>query len=175
MIQSIELREIRLPLMHFFETSSGRATERRMGVARGRDADGAEGWGEFPAGEGPFYSDEWTDSGWDTLCEFLGPMVLRQEVDSAGDVFGLMKPVRGHRMGNAKRGNSVCLCGNISAARAVRSPREFRSAFRTRRRSCSTRSAKKSPLVINGSRSRSNPVGTCRLSSGFGRTFPRYV
>lgn len=100
-IDSIELREICLPLIHFFETSFGRTTERRIVLARVRDHDGAEGWGEFTAGEGPFYSDEWTDSGWDTLCEFLGPMVLGREVDSAAHVFALMKPVRGHRMAKA--------------------------------------------------------------------------
>ena len=100
-IDSIELREIRLPLIHFFETSFGRTTERRIVLARVRDADGTEGWGEFTAGEGPFYSDEWTDSGWDTLCEFLGPMVLRKQVEDAAGVFALMKPVRGHRMAKA--------------------------------------------------------------------------
>lgn len=100
-IQSIELREICLPLIHFFETSFGRTTERRILLARLRDADGAEGWGECTAGEGPFYSDEWTDSAWSTLCEFLGPMVLGQYVDSAAEVFALMKPVRGHRMAKA--------------------------------------------------------------------------
>ena len=87
MIQSIELREIRLPLIHYFETSFGRTTERRIVLARVSDADGAEGWGEFTAGEGPFYSDEWTDSGWDTLCEFLGPMLLSKKFDSASGVF----------------------------------------------------------------------------------------
>ncbi|HJT67544.1 MAG TPA: o-succinylbenzoate synthase [Pyrinomonadaceae bacterium] len=101
MIQSIELREIRLPLIHFFETSFGRTTERRIVLARVRDADGAEGWGEFTAGEGPFYSDEWTDSGWETLCAFLGPMLLHKKVDSAANVFALLKPVRGHRMAKA--------------------------------------------------------------------------
>lgn len=100
-IQSIELREIRLPLINFFETSFGRTTERRIVLARVRDADGAEGWGECTAGEGPFYSNEWTDSAWDTLCEFLGPMVLGKDVNSAADVFALMKPVRGHRMAKA--------------------------------------------------------------------------
>lgn len=100
-IESIELREIRLPLINFFETSFGRTTERRIVLARVRDADGAEGWGECTAGEGPFYSDEWTDSVWDTLCEFLGPMVLGKEVNSAADVFALMRPVRGHRMAKA--------------------------------------------------------------------------
>ncbi|HVF22643.1 MAG TPA: hypothetical protein VM941_06200, partial [Pyrinomonadaceae bacterium] len=100
-IHSIELREICLPLLHFFETSFGRTTERRIVLARVTDAHGAEGWGECTAGEGPFYSDEWTDSVWITLCEFLGPMVLGQRVASAADVFGLMRPVRGHRMAKA--------------------------------------------------------------------------
>lgn len=100
-IESIELREIRLPLINFFETSFGRTTERRIVLACVRDADGAEGWGECTAGEGPFYSDEWTDSVWDTLREFLGPMVLGKEVNGAAEVFALIKPVRGHRMAKA--------------------------------------------------------------------------
>ena len=100
-IDSIELREIRLPLLHFFETSFGRTTERRIVLACVRDRDGTEGWGEFTAGEGPFYSDEWTDTGWDTLSQFLAPMVLGKEVDGAANVFALMKPVRGHRMAKA--------------------------------------------------------------------------
>jgi len=101
LIQSIELREIRLPLVHFFETSFGRTTERRIILARVTDANGAEGWGECTAGEGPFYSNEWTETAWATLVEFLGPMVLRKEVESAAHVFKLMKPVRGHRMAKA--------------------------------------------------------------------------
>jgi len=100
-IQSIELREIRLPLLHFFETSFGRTTERRIVLARLTDANGVEGWGECTAGEGPFYSDEWTDSVWATLVEFLAPMVLQQNIESAAHAFSLMKPVRGHRMAKA--------------------------------------------------------------------------
>lgn len=100
-ISEIELREIRLPLVHFFETSFGRTTERRIVLARVIDKDGAEGWGECTAGEGPFYSDEWTDGAWVTLKEFLAPMVADREVDSASQVFRLMKPVRGHRMAKA--------------------------------------------------------------------------
>lgn len=100
-IQSIELREIRLPLIHFFETSFGRTTERRILLARVTDANGAEGWGECTAGEGPFYSYEWTETAWTTLREFLGPMVLGKNVASAAHVFSLMKPVRGHRMAKA--------------------------------------------------------------------------
>ena len=100
-IQSIELREIRLPLIHFFETSFGRTTERRIVLARVIDSNGVEGWGECTAGEGPFYSDEWTDTCWATLSEFLAPMVVGKKVESAAQVFSLMRPVRGHRMAKA--------------------------------------------------------------------------
>jgi len=111
-IQSIELREIRLPLIHFFETSFGRTTERRIILVRVRDTDGAEGWGECTAGEGPFYSEEWTDSSWSTLLHFLAPMVLGRSVAAAHEVFPLMKAVRGHRMAKAAIENS---CWDLEA------------------------------------------------------------
>ncbi|PWT93166.1 MAG: o-succinylbenzoate synthase [Blastocatellia bacterium] len=113
-IKSIELREIRLPLIHFFETSFGRTTERRIILARVFDNDGAEGWGECTAGEGPFYSDEWTDSCWSTLHEFLAPMVVGQNVENAAQVFSLMRPVRGHRMSKAAIDNA---CWDLEAKR----------------------------------------------------------
>src|SRR6185436_8316418 len=100
-IESIELREIRLPLVHFFETSFGRTTERRIVLARVIDADGAEGWGECTAGEGPFYSYEWTETAWATLTEFLAPMVIGKNIESAAHAFALMKRLRGHRMAKA--------------------------------------------------------------------------
>lgn len=100
-VSAIELREIRLPLIHFFETSFGRTKERRIILVRVIDQDGAEGWGECTAGEGPFYSDEWTDTAWNTLKEFLAPMVVGQSIASASEIGGLMKRVRGHRMAKA--------------------------------------------------------------------------
>jgi O-succinylbenzoate synthase len=100
-ISSIELREIRLPLIHFFETSFGRTTERQIILVRVTDADGVEGWGECTAGEGPFYSEEWTETAWPTLNEFLAPMVVGRQVEDAAEVSGLMKKVRGHRMAKA--------------------------------------------------------------------------
>src|SRR6266850_3301478 len=93
-ISSIELREIRLLLIHFFETSFGRTTERRIILVRVTDADGVEGWGECTAGEGPFYSEEWTETAWPTLKEFLAPMVVGQRVEDAAGVNTLMKKVR---------------------------------------------------------------------------------
>ena len=99
-ISSIELREIRLPLIHFFETSFGRTTERRIILVRVTDADGVEGWGECTAAEGPFYCEEWTETAWPALNEFLAPMVVGRQVEAA-EVSGLMKKVRGNRMAKA--------------------------------------------------------------------------
>src|SRR5689334_7461802 len=113
-IQSIELREIRLPLVHFFETSFGRTTERRIVLARVTDTDGAEGWGECTAGEGPFYSDEWTETCWTTLHEFLAPMVLGKTFETAANVFAAMRPVRGHRMAKATIENA---CWDLEATK----------------------------------------------------------
>lgn len=100
-IRTIELREIRLRLVHFFETSFGRTVERRIMLVRAADADGAEGWGECTAGEGPFYSEEWVDSAWEATRLFLAPMVLGQEVEGAAGVGHLMRRARGNRMAKA--------------------------------------------------------------------------
>ena len=100
-IQEIELREIRLPLIHFFETSFGRTTERRIVLVRVIDREGGEGWGECTAGEGPFYSDEWTETAWTTLKDFLAPIVTGREIANASAIGDLMKAVRGHRMAKA--------------------------------------------------------------------------
>lgn len=100
-ISSVELREIRLPLVHFFETSFGRTMERRIVLVRVQGKDGEEGWGECTAGEGPFYSDEWTDSAWATLESFLAPLIVASEPASAADVFAVFRHIRGHRMAKA--------------------------------------------------------------------------
>src|SRR2546428_12956663 len=100
-ISAIELREIRLPLVHFFETSFGRTTERRIILARVTDKDGAEGWGECTAGEGPFYCEEWTESLWFTLNRFLAPMGLCAQILDLASVEALMRKWCGNRMAKA--------------------------------------------------------------------------
>lgn len=114
-ISSIELREIRLPLIHFFETSFGRTTERRILLVRVRESDGAEGWGECTAGEGPFYSDEWIDSAWATTEKVLAPMILGEELESAAAVSTRLSPVRGHRMAKA---SIETACWDLEAKRS---------------------------------------------------------
>jgi O-succinylbenzoate synthase len=117
-ITSVELREIRLPLIHFFETSFGRTTERRILLVRVKDRDGAEGWGECTAGEGPFYCDEWAETAWQTTRTFLAPMVVGREIENAAAAWELMKAVRGHRMA---KGAIETACWDLEA-RALGQP-----------------------------------------------------
>ncbi|MEZ5306226.1 MAG: o-succinylbenzoate synthase [Pyrinomonadaceae bacterium] len=100
-IEKIELFEIHMPLVHFFETSFGRTYERRIILARVTDEEGHEGWGECTCGEIPTYSEEWTDSCWETISSILSPMLVGVEFDSAEDVWGLFEKIRGNRMSKA--------------------------------------------------------------------------
>lgn len=100
-IKQIELIEIKMPLVHFFETSFGRTYERRIVLTRVVDDEGSEGWGECTCGETPSYCEEWTDAAWATIEKILAPMVLGKEIETASDVWNLMKPVRGNRMAKA--------------------------------------------------------------------------
>jgi O-succinylbenzoate synthase len=113
-ISKLELREVRLPLVHFFETSFGRTTERRIILVRVTDSDGVEGWGECTAGEEPFYSEEWTESAWTVIHEVLAPMVAGKTIESAAGVWDLLKPVRGNRMAKATIENA---CWDLDAKR----------------------------------------------------------
>ena len=100
-IKSIELIEINLPLVHFFETSFGRTYERRIILVRVADAQGNEGWGEATCGETPSYCEEWTDGAWSVLEKILAPMVVGKEFEKAENVWDSMKKVRGNRMAKA--------------------------------------------------------------------------
>jgi O-succinylbenzoate synthase len=99
-IDRITLREIRMPLVHFFETSFGRTTERRMVLVEAA-SDGATGWGEVTAGENPFYNEEWTESAWLILRDYVAPRVLGRPLAGASEVGCLTEHIRGHQMARA--------------------------------------------------------------------------
>jgi O-succinylbenzoate synthase len=96
-IDRITLREIRMPLVHFFETSFGRTTHRRILLVE-VESQGATGWGEVTTGELPFYNEEWVDGSWLLLRDIIGPRMLGREIGAAADVAQELPPVRGHRM-----------------------------------------------------------------------------
>ncbi|HEV2494805.1 MAG TPA: o-succinylbenzoate synthase [Terriglobia bacterium] len=105
-VKRIEIREIRLPLVHFFETSFGRTTERRI-VLVSVEADGVVGWGEVTAGEEPFYSHETPETAWHILRDFLVPWTRGGEWREASEVAPRYRPIRGHNMAKAALENAL--------------------------------------------------------------------
>ena len=105
-VEAITLREIQMPLVHFFETSFGRTYDRRILLLTAH-CEGADGWGECVAGEGPFYSSEWTETVWSTIKHFLAPSVLGRTLSTARESGSLMARVRGHRMAKAAVENAL--------------------------------------------------------------------
>jgi O-succinylbenzoate synthase len=104
-IDRIVLREIRMPLVSFFETSFGRTYDRKIVLVEVH-ADGAIGWGEVTAGENPFYNEETTETSWHIIKEFVAPRVLNQELSSAGEIRERTRHIRGHNMA----------CGGVETA-----------------------------------------------------------
>ena len=105
-LEAITLREIHMPLVHFFETSFGRTYDRHILLVSAQ-CDGITGWGECVTGENPYYSSEWLDSSWLTIKHFLAPAVLGQDLSTAGDCAPLMRQVRSHRMSKAAIENAL--------------------------------------------------------------------
>src|ERR1700689_5171372 len=105
-IEAITLREIHMPLVHFFETSFGRTYSRRILLLTAH-CEGVNGWGECVAGEDPFYSSEWTESAWPTDEGYLAPDVLGRTLESARECAALFARVRGHRMAKAALENAL--------------------------------------------------------------------
>ena len=92
-LERITLRQIRMPLVHFFETSFSRTYSRDIVLVQ-VESEGATGWGEVTAGENPFYNEEWTASAWMILHDYVAPRVLGKEIGSAGDVYALTAHTR---------------------------------------------------------------------------------
>ena len=105
-IEAITLRELQIPLVHFFETSFGRTYTRRVMLVT-LHCDGLEGWGECVAGEGPFYSEEYIDGAWDVITRYLGPALLGKTLHAGREVPRLLERVRGHRMAKAALENAA--------------------------------------------------------------------
>jgi O-succinylbenzoate synthase len=110
-VDQIVLRRIRMPLVHFFETSFGRTYERAMVLVEVR-SDGVSGWGEVTCGENPFYNEEWTESAWLLLKNYIGPRVLGQTFESAEAVGARTAHIRGHLMA---RGGMEAACWDLEA------------------------------------------------------------
>jgi len=96
-LDRITLRQIRMPLVHFFETSFSRTYKRDIILVEVH-ANGMSGWGEITAGENPFYNEEWTGSAWMILRDYVAPCVIDKDLETPEDVYPLTAHIRGHNM-----------------------------------------------------------------------------
>src|SRR5580658_8355705 len=96
-IERIVLRQLRLPLVHFFETSFSRTYEREIIIVE-VVSEGLSGWGEITAGEHPFYNEEWTASAWLIARDYVAPRLIGRQIGSAAEVDALSRHIRGHNM-----------------------------------------------------------------------------
>lgn len=104
-VEAVTLREIRMPLVHFFETSFGRVFDRRILLVTVH-CEGVDGWGECVA-EAPFFSEESIGTAWHILRDFLIPSVLGKDVSRGRDIPALLARIRGNRMAKAALENAV--------------------------------------------------------------------
>jgi O-succinylbenzoate synthase len=99
-IDRLELRLLKLPLVHFFETSFGRVYDKEFILVR-LEGDGAAGFGECVADADPYYSSETNETVWHIVSEFLAPRLVGANFDHPREVFPAFKAVRGHNMAKA--------------------------------------------------------------------------
>jgi O-succinylbenzoate synthase len=97
-IERVILRQIQMPLVHFFETSFSRTYSRNIIIIEVA-GEGISGWGEITAGENPFYNEEWTESAWLIAKDYVAPRIIGKDLGSANDVDPLTRHIRGHNMG----------------------------------------------------------------------------
>ena len=101
-IETITLREIRLPLVEPFRISSGVTTTRRILLLEIIDADGASTWSECVAGDFPNYSPESIDTATLAIREWLAPRVLGRHFETPQQIAqALSEALRGHEMAQA--------------------------------------------------------------------------
>src|SRR5215813_5872687 len=105
-IEAITLREIQMPLVHFFETSFGRTYSRRILLIT-MHCEGVDGWAESVSSEGPHFSSEWIDSSWLTIKEHIAPLLLGRTLASGAESADAMRSIRGHRMAKAALENAL--------------------------------------------------------------------
>jgi len=127
LLERVELRYIRMPLISPFETSGWVETERGCLIVSVLGG-GVVGWGECVAMDAPWYSYETVETAWHILRDYLIPLVVGQEIRHADELSVRFSRIRGHPM--AKAGLEMAIwdwlakAENISLAQALGGVRE---------------------------------------------------
>ncbi|MFW6159639.1 MAG: o-succinylbenzoate synthase [Acidobacteriota bacterium] len=99
-LEKIELFLLKLPYIHYFETSLGRENE-KIFILTKVISQGVAGYGEVTASPAPYYSYETTKTAWHVLEEFLIPLVFQEKIEDPEIFSSKVKKYRGHFMAKA--------------------------------------------------------------------------
>src|SRR5258705_2376623 len=99
-LEKLELIHLGMPLVHSFETSFGRVSDKETIIVRA-EGGGAVGWGEAPVAAAPGYSYETVQTAWHVIRDFLAPRLKDVEIARAGPIAEFFAFVRGHPMAKA--------------------------------------------------------------------------
>jgi len=95
------LHQVRLPLVHEFQTSSHRKNYLEHLLVELTDADGVTGWGEIACGSDPYYAPDTVFTSRHVAATYLLPAVVGGEFTGPGDVSNAYRKVRGHHFAAA--------------------------------------------------------------------------
>ncbi|MCP2605212.1 o-succinylbenzoate synthase [Candidatus Aminicenantes bacterium AH-873-B07] len=99
-IEEIELYLVKMPLIHFFETSFGREIEKEFILIR-IAGNGMEGWGEVVANKLPLYSYETNKTAWHVLKDIFIPLIFKESIVSPEQFQSKVSRFKGHNMAKA--------------------------------------------------------------------------
>jgi O-succinylbenzoate synthase len=170
-IERITLREIRLPLIEPFRTSTGETTERRVLLLELSDADDVSTWSECVAEALPSYSTETVDTCWLAILEWLAPRLVGHGFASPDEVDAVLaRDVRGHRMARAALEMGVWALAAVRSGQPLAALLVAASAF-AREHDAAPRTAVESGIAIGMATSPAALVQRAReaLDTGYRR------
>ncbi len=99
-LDAVELRLVKLPLVHPFVTSFGRVDSRVIVLVRFEVA-GEVGWGEIVAMEEPLFNYETVETAREVIRRHFAPELLASPIASLDDIVQRLARFRGHPMARA--------------------------------------------------------------------------
>lgn len=99
-IEKVELRLIKIPLLHPFETSFGIDTERTI-ILVNFSSQGLEGWAESVMDPLPFFREETIDGAWSLIKDGFLPRILNEDLPNPQALVNRLVPFRGNQQAKA--------------------------------------------------------------------------
>ncbi|WP_250008438.1 o-succinylbenzoate synthase [Actinoplanes sp. M2I2] len=100
-VGTVELRRVRLPLVHEFQTSSHAKRFLEHILVTLTSTDGTAGWGEIASPSGPFYSAETVATCWAIARDHLAPLTLGARWSHPAELASALGKVRGNQFARA--------------------------------------------------------------------------